>query len=166
MICSVRCINIMFIHFNIAFYRGLFNKMVRKIYRFIILKLIAWCITSCLMLVSCSRKTILAPTESSYTLYSQGLRIEKGNACIGMTVIGYYDNKIYYRVRNNIDCMNMDDSNYKIVKTLYKGYNNNYKYFHDGYYYYVITKAGTIHMIGNDDSNLYRVKLMMIQNLR
>ncbi|HQO70030.1 MAG TPA: hypothetical protein PLH71_07015 [Clostridia bacterium] len=73
--------------------------------------------------------------------------------------IGYYDNKIYYEVWNNINCMDMDGSNHKRVKTLYEGYDSNFGFFHNGYYYYVITKGGCLGAIGNDDNNLYRVKV-------
>jgi hypothetical protein len=84
---------------------------------------------------------------------------EDCNAYIKRSIIGYYDDKIYYVVWNNLNCMDMDGSNHKRVKTLYEGYDNNFGYFHNGYYYYVITKAGTIYLLGNDDNNLYRVKV-------
>jgi hypothetical protein len=81
------------------------------------------------------------------------------NSYIGTTPIGYYDSKIYYKVWNNIYCMDMDGSNHKTVKTLYEGYDNNFGIFHDGYYYYIITKGGCLGAIGNDDNNFYRVKV-------
>ena len=81
------------------------------------------------------------------------------NAYIGTAPIGYYDGKIYYEVWNNINCMDMDGSNHKTVKTLYEGYDNNFGFFHNGYYYYVITKGGCLGGIGNDDNNFYRVKV-------
>ena len=81
------------------------------------------------------------------------------NSYIGTAPIGYYDGKIYYEVWNNINCMDMDGSNHKRVKTLYEGYDNNFGFFHNGYYYYVITKGGCLGAIGNDDNNLYRVKV-------
>ena len=82
------------------------------------------------------------------------------NSYIGNSpVIGYYDGKIYYKVWNNIYCMDMDGSNHKAVKTLYEGYDSNFGLFHNGYYYYVITKSGGLGAIGNDDNNLYRVKV-------
>jgi len=73
--------------------------------------------------------------------------------------IGYYDNKIYYAVWNNIYCMDMDGSNHKRVKTLYEVYDSNFGFFHNGYFYYVITKGGCLGAIGNDDNNLYRAKV-------
>ncbi|MDD4502786.1 MAG: hypothetical protein PHN87_06875, partial [Clostridia bacterium] len=182
--------------------------MLKKICTVIVLFLIAGCLASCLMLVSCNKKTIQEPAESSdskpesyYTSYKQGVTTgkfletpygtyfssaggylyysEKGNtkyiklcnkpdcthdsidcnAYINGSTIGYYDNKIYYEEFNNIKRMDMDGSNHRIVKTLYEGSINNFGYFHNGYYYYIITKGGTMGALGNDDNNLYRVKV-------
>jgi len=81
------------------------------------------------------------------------------NAYVGGYSIGYYKDKIYYKTYNSLNCMDMDGSNHKRVKTLYEGYDNNFGYFHNGYYYYIITKGGGIGTLGNDDNNLYRVKI-------
>ena len=84
---------------------------------------------------------------------------EDCNAYIKWFKIGYYDNKIYYLTGSNLNSMNMDGSNHMKVKTLYEGYDNNFGYFHNGYYYYIITKGGSIGALGNDDNHLYRVKV-------
>ena len=81
------------------------------------------------------------------------------NAYLNGSTIGYYDDNIYYEESNNINRMDMDGSNHRIVKTLYEGNINNFGYFHNGYYYYIITKGGTMGALGNDDNNLYRVKV-------
>ncbi|HOD93762.1 MAG TPA: hypothetical protein PL054_07795 [Clostridia bacterium] len=182
--------------------------MPKNMYSLIILILIAGCLASCLMLVSCNKKTIQKSVDSPdlkpeayYTSYKQGFSAarfletpygtyfssrdsyiyysEKGNTkyiklcnkpdCNHNTVdcnayikwykIGYYDKKIYYITGNTLNCMDMDGSNHRNVKALYEGYDNNFGYFHNGYYYYVITKGGSIGAFGNEDNNLYRVKV-------
>jgi len=47
------------------------------------------------------------------------------NAYVGGYSIGYYKDKIYYKTYNSLNCMDMDGSNHKRVKTLYEGYDNN-----------------------------------------
>ena len=81
------------------------------------------------------------------------------NAYIGISPIGYYNHKLYYFVRNTLFTMNMDGNEHKRVKTLYEGMDGHFGYFHNGYYYFVITKGGSIGFSGNDDNNLYAVKV-------
>ncbi len=81
------------------------------------------------------------------------------NAYTGANHIGYYKDNIYYIGGSSINCMDIDGTNHKTVKSLYEGSDNNVGYFHNGYYYYVITRGGTIGTLGNVDNNLYRVKI-------
>jgi hypothetical protein len=81
------------------------------------------------------------------------------NAYIGHAIIGYYDGKIYYKTGTSLNCMEMDGSDHKRVKTLYEGIDANSGYFHNGYYYYIITKGGSFGFPANTDDNLYRVKV-------
>jgi hypothetical protein len=81
------------------------------------------------------------------------------NAYIGYAIIGYYDGKIYYVSRTDLNCMEMDGSGHRKVKILYDGNDANSGYFHNGYYYYIITKGGSFGFPGNTDNNLYRVKV-------
>ncbi len=196
--------------------------MIRKISILLTVVLIAGCIASCLMLVSCNKPlssenglfnaetgspaigkidTDGTKPDSYYTSSKQGVTIgkyletpygtyycsfegylyysEKGNtkyirlcnkpdcahnsedcnSYIHSSPIGYYDDKIYYKIWNSIYCLDMDGNNHMMVKRLYEGYDSNFGYFHNGYYYYIITKSGIPGAIGNDDNNFYRVKV-------
>jgi len=81
------------------------------------------------------------------------------NAYTGAYKIGYYKDKIYYTSNNSLSCMDMDGTNHMGLKTLYDFPDPNLGYFHNGYYYYIITKGGTPGSPGNVDNNLYRVKI-------
>ena len=197
--------------------------MIKKLSILLTLVLVAGCIASCLMLVSCSKPsplesnphnagnefssyvkidpenlkpeeyyTSLRQAESSvaryletpygiYTLDSDRYIYysEKGNTkyvklcnrpdcnhstanCNAYTSaykIGYYKNKIYYVSNNSLSCMDMDGTNHMGLKTLYEFPDPNLGYFHNGYFYYIITKGGTPGSPGNVDNNLYRVKI-------
>ncbi|MFA5341523.1 MAG: hypothetical protein WC332_07085 [Clostridia bacterium] len=81
------------------------------------------------------------------------------NAYIGGYYMGYYEDKIYYVSGSSLNCMDMDGGNHMRIKTLYTSPDSNFGYFHNGYFYYVITKGGTVGSPGNVDNNLYRVKI-------
>ncbi len=85
---------------------------------------------------------------------------EDCNAFLKGSVIGYYDNKIYYRRFKHIYCMDMDGCNHKIVKALYEEHCSNHGYFHNGYYYYIKTNFAEYNGVkGKDDPTLYRTKV-------
>ncbi|MDD4543415.1 MAG: hypothetical protein PHY13_06575 [Clostridia bacterium] len=86
-------------------------------------------------------------------------KTEDCNAYTGGYYIGYYKDKIYYTSGNSINCMNMDGTNHMGLKTLYDYPDPNFGYFHNGYFYYLIIKGGTVGSPGNIDNNLYRVKI-------
>ena len=81
------------------------------------------------------------------------------NAYTDSYQIGYYKDKIYYTSDSILNCMEMDGSNHLRVKTLYDSPDANFGYFHNGYFYYVITRGGTVGSPSNVDNNLYRVKI-------
>jgi hypothetical protein len=81
------------------------------------------------------------------------------NAYAGTYRIGYYKDKIYYMSGSSLNCMDMDGGNHMGIKTLSDSPDSTFGYFHNGYFYYIITKAGTPASPANVDNNLYRVKI-------